>query len=674
MEIRQGVRDVIISEYFSSILLAIIFVYSLMDRNRSSLKQQVFRVSILTTFILVLSIIASFFITGSQSGVSPRLRFVASSFLYIATCCSIASVTGAMVVTIFDFRADSPKLRIAAITITVVCALEILLALVNVFTGWLFTIDPDGVSHNGPLYRIDLVYLLLSFVMIIILLRVEGKRVKRSSRIILYTLPVLAVILGIYQHLYIGSVLTGTILSSALLVLFIYGQQQRLHTDPLTELSNREAFFHALQRLSVRQRGFRVIMIGLEQFKFINNTLGQRLGDAFLREVGVFLSALDPRVSAYRFTGVEFALVAVNIPDQSYETLFSHISERFQHPWHAEGEAVYLNAAISDIRHPGQVVEVDELIAALEYSVRIAKKDETAGGVVRFDGQLRSAFGRRNYVLAQMERALAQERFFIYIQPVYDCAKKCFSGGEVLLRLNEDSGRPISPGEFIPLAIEAGIATELGWMVLEKTCRFISENRHMSVDWFSVNISSQQNEFDETVRRLELLLEKYDIPPSSIKLEITERVLLDDLDRARATINKLREQGVGVFLDDFGTGYSNLVNVMSLPFECIKIDKDLLRGIAQNPKAYGLLQTVVNGIRNMETIVLAEGVETQEQDSIVHRLGIDFIQGYYYARPMPPEEFLWLTRQTAKFCGSNALKNKEKSLLRRFEPDRRPVF
>jgi EAL domain-containing protein (putative c-di-GMP-specific phosphodiesterase class I) len=129
-----------------------------------------------------------------------------------------------------------------------------------------------------------------------------------------------------------------------------------------------------------------------------------------------------------------------------------------------------------------------------------------------------------------------------------------------------------------------------------------------------------------------------------------------------------------VFLDDFGTGYSNLVNVMSLPFECIKIDKDLLRGIAQNPKAYGLLQTVVNGIRNMETIVLAEGVETQEQDSIVHRLGIDFIQGYYYARPMPPEEFLWLTRQTAKFCGSNALKNKEKSLLRRFEPDRRPVF
>ena len=281
------------------------------------------------------------------------------------------------------------------------------------------------------------------------------------------------------------------------------------------------------------------------------------------------------------------------------------------------------------------------MIASLEYATRLAKEDPN-GKPVRFSDRLRSQFARRNYVIAQMEKALRDDLFFLNIQPVYDIRQQRFTGGEVLLRLNEDNGMPISPGEFIPIAIETGIATKLGLMVMEKACQFLHTNQLLEIGWLSINISSQQDEFDETVHHLEMLLDQYQIAPEQIKLEITEMVLLEALERAHATMDELNRRGIGVYLDDFGTGYSNLVNVMTLPFECVKIDKGFIRNVATNPKSRGMLKTLVTGLRSMSVIALAEGVETEEQDNIVRELGIDRIQGCSYARPMPAEEFAWL--------------------------------
>ena len=142
-----------------------------------------------------------------------------------------------------------------------------------------------------------------------------------------------------------------------------------------------------------------------------------------------------------------------------------------------------------------------------------------------------------------------------------------------------------------------------------------------------------------------MLLDHYGVEPGKIKLEITEMVLLEDLERAHTTMDELARRGIGVYLDDFGTGYSNLANVMTLPFECVKIDKGLIRGITSNPKSRGMLEIVVSGLQSMNVIALAEGVETEEQDMIVRKLSIDRIQGFYYARPMPIDEFVWLIEQ-----------------------------
>ena len=645
MESAQAVKDIIVFEYFSCVLLAIIYVYALMDRNRPSLKQSVFRVSVGVSLVAIAITIFAFHF-NEVFHLYPRWAgMTVASMLYIAEAFMISAITGAMVITMFEKRYESPRLKAAGVVIVVFCAGQILLVWANYATGWLFSVDENNNFIIGSLSRIDLLFMIVAFCIIYIFYRLERKRVKKSFRLIIYTLPVLMMIMGAYQVYYLHTVLTGTITSLALLVLFIYGQQQRIHVDQLTEIGDREAFFYTLERLASRRQVFRVVIVCLNKYKLINNHFGQRAGDDFLRLVGSFFTSLDGRIAAYRFSGVEFALVVTKMCDSEYEDIFSKIVDRFDEPWTIDTQTVRLNAVFSDILYPEHAAGVDELVDSLEYATRLAKSS-VPKAPVRFSSALRNEFGRRNFVINQMESALRDDRFFLYIQPVYDCAQKRFTGGEVLLRLNESNGRPISPGEFIPIAIEYGIATELGWMVLEKTCRFLSKKSDVDIGWLSVNISAQQYEFDETARRLEQLLTKYNVSPQRIKLEITERVLLDDLTKARQTMDELRLSGVGVYLDDFGTGYSNLVNVMSLPFECVKIDKGLVRGISQNPKSYGLLQTVVNGLRSMNVVILAEGVETHEENEIVQQLGIDKIQGFYYARPMPGEEFVRLAEQT----------------------------
>lgn len=635
-------KDVIVSEFFSCIILAVICVYSLMGKKSVSYQQAAFNGSARISFAALVVTFVMFYLANLGSRVSPRILIIAGSLFYLGMSVAIASITGAMLTTMFENRLQTKKFKIASILALSLLIIQIGIIVANLFTGWLFYIRPDCSYGTGPLYRIDLLYLVLAYLNIYVFYRLERKRVKNAFRLIIYTIPAIIAVMCIFQYFYLNIIMTGTILSVSLLVLFINGQQQRLYIDPLTEISNREAFFQSIEKMASRQTSFRVIFLSLRKYKLVNNQFGQRVGDEFLLEIGRYLSSLNPKVTPYRFSGVEFALVESHLPTQEYEELLARVKERFDEPWFFEGQTIVINAAVCDIRFPDHAADINELIASLEYAMRLAKCDVN-NKLVRFSGVLRGEFGRRNFVLSQMERSLREGRFFLYIQPIYDCILKRYIGGEVLLRMNEDNGRPIPPGEFIPLAIETGMATELGWMVLEKTCRFLSLNR--DVGWLSVNISSQQNEFDETVRRLETLLEKYDIPPECIKLEITESVLFEDLERARITIEELARRGVGVFLDDFGTGYSNLSNVMSLPFECVKIDKGLLGGVQGNEKSYRLLQTVVNGLRSMNMLLLAEGVETLEQSETVRHLGIDLIQGYYYARPMPSEEFVWQVKK-----------------------------
>ena len=631
----------IVPEYISCVLMALIGVYLSFDRKSRSLKEKIFQGSLAFSLIAGVFNIFSIYTIENAAHLPLMLNVALNTFYYFAVAAMTTMVSITTYFTMFEGRYSEPRLKTAiAISLSYFIA-EVVIVFINLFTGMIFYFDKRHFYHAGPLNAIGIVFLLIAIANVLWFGVLERKRIKKSFKLILIVLPSVAAVIGLMQYLFPKTILTGTINAFSLLTLFIAGQQQRARVDALTELSNREAFFNDISHLCQKKIPYSIIIIGLKNFKQVNGQYGQQAGDALLCAVGSYLAQLEPRAMAYRTSGVQFMLVTKIHERIEYEAFFQSVIERFTRFWQTDTCTAELRAVFADIHSPEHAANVDEVIASLEYATRLAKEDPN-GKPVRFSDRLRSQFARRNYVIAQMEKALRDDLFFLNIQPVYDIRQQRFTGGEVLLRLNEDNGMPISPGEFIPIAIETGIATKLGLMVMEKACQFLHTNQLLEIGWLSINISSQQDEFDETVHHLEMLLDQYQIAPEQIKLEITEMVLLEDLERAHATMDELNRRGIGVYLDDFGTGYSNLVNVMTLPFECVKIDKGFIRNVATNPKSRGMLKTLVTGLRSMSVIALAEGVETEEQDNIVRELGIDRIQGYFYARPMPAEEFAWL--------------------------------
>lgn len=638
-------RFIIVPEYISSVLLILIGVYLLSDKRAPSIKGTIFQIGLFCAILANINNIISIYTLENAASVPLLLSVITNTMYYFAVAVMTTMVSITTYATMFEGRYEARRLK-HAVTITIVIfILEVVLVFSNILTGWLFYFGAGNRYYPGPLNAIGLLFLTISIFNVLLFGALERKRIKKSFRLIMFTLPAIGIVMGVVQYLFPDTILTGTIIGFELLTLFISGQQQRAQVDALTELPSREAFFSDISRICSKKQSHRIILIVLRNFKQINGQFGQRTGDAFLLAVARFLCQMDQRVIAYRTSGVQFTLVVSKMGQYEYERLFSALVERFRQCWETERGSSELHALFADICYPDHAGTVDEIIASLEYATKIAKLD-IAGRPVRFSDAMKNEFSRRNYVIAQMQKALENDLFFLNIQPVYDIRQQRFTGGEVLLRLNEDNGMPISPGEFIPLAIETRMATRLGLMVMEKVCHFLHANRDVDLGWLSINVSSQQDEFDATVQYLEKLLDQYDVEPDRIKLEITEMVLLEDLERAHATMDELNKRGIGVYLDDFGTGYSNLVNVMTLPFECVKIDKGFIRGVANNPKSCGMLETLVSGLRRMNVVALAEGVETEEQDSIVRDLGIDRIQGYYYARPMPADEFVWLIRQS----------------------------
>ena len=646
----------IVPEYISCVLLALIGVYMLFDKKSRSQKETIFQISLVFAIIANINNIFSIYTMENAARMPVLLNVTLNTFYYFAVAVLTTMVSITTYATMFEGRYDEPRLKTAIVISLSYFFIEVALVLANLATGWIFYFDEGKIYHAGPLNAGGVLFLIIAILNVVLFGILERKRVKKSFRLIFFVLPTIAAILGLVQYFFPSTVLTGTIIGFSLLTLFIAGQQQRARVDALTELSNREAFFNDISRLCQKKTSYSIIIIGLKNFKQVNGILGQRAGDALLYSVGTYLSQLESRATAYRTSGVQFTLVVKEMDPIAYEAMFQSIIKRFSEPWKTDACCAELRAVFADIHYPEHAAGVDEVIASLEYATRLAKEDPN-GKPVRFSTQLKNKFERRNYVISQMEKALQQDTFFLNIQPVYDIKQQRFTGGEVLLRLNEDNGMPISPGEFIPIAIETGIATKLGLMVMEKACRFLQANQDIDIGWLSINISSQQDEFDVTVHHLEMLLEQYGVAPERIKLEITEMVLLEDLERAHVTMDELNRRGIGVYLDDFGTGYSNLVNVMTLPFECVKIDKGFIRNVATHPKSLVLLQTIVQGLRSMNVIALAEGVETEEQDNIVRELGIDRIQGYYYARPMATEEFAWLISERCPICPIPTVKN-----------------
>lgn len=247
---------------------------------------------------------------------------------------------------------------------------------------------------------------------------------------------------------------------------------------------------------------------------------------------------------------------------------------------------------------------------------------------------------RRRELLRLVRQALAGDSFELYYQPVYDCERRQFRSAEGLIRLRDENGGLVSPGEFIPLAEGAGLMGEISRQVLEKAVSFLERYPAGFLEQLSINLSAGELEDGKFLDWTWKLLEHHRVLARRLRIELTERVRPASPGKLQEAMERLTDAGTGFYLDDFGVGYSNLERMLSLPFEAVKLDASLTAGLRQDERKYRSIRHMVSMLHEAGFLVVAEGIETGEEAGKAKELFVDRIQGFYYARPMPESRFL----------------------------------
>jgi len=431
--------------------------------------------------------------------------------------------------------------------------------------------------------------------------------------------------------------------------------RHRAFHDALTDLANRSLFAnrleHALARQSRRESSIGVVVLDLDGFKTVNDSLGHTVGDDLLSAVGDRLrNAVRPGDTVARLGGDEFAILFEDVPtidhlSEQAERILSCLAEPFELA--AKCLVVTASAGVT-LNRPGDAPE--ELIRNADMAMYLAKRDGKAC-VRRFEPALHHAALDRLELEADLRRALHRDEFAVLYQPIVELETDRISGFEALVRWQHPRRGLLGPLEFIPLAEETGLIIEIGRWVLERACRQAREwqQKHHALDLtISVNLSARQLRDARLVADVAATLRDTGLAPRSLTLEITETVLMDNSGGAIDPLHQLKALGVRLAIDDFGTGYSSLNYLRSLPVDIVKIDKAFIDGVASDKEARGLIKAILSMAATLELQTVAEGVESSDQASRLQQLGSALVQGFHYAQPLTPDaaEALMTTRST----------------------------
>ena len=414
--------------------------------------------------------------------------------------------------------------------------------------------------------------------------------------------------------------------------------------DSLTKLPNRTSFINKLtdQLELAKNKNVEgaVFFIDLDNFKNINDTMGHDYGDKLLIYVAKqFQSLIDEKDIVCRLGGDEFILLFPYLNESEVEFYAKKIISLFNKPLIVENKQMYITASIGVALYPRDGADTSTILKNAD-SAMYKAKELGKNRFVLFDPEMYLKLKRKTCIERILRTAIENNELSINYQPQYDAQNNKIFGFEALLRLNSKELGFISPLDFIPIAEECGYITKLSLWVLNESCKQSVKwlNAGYKFESISVNISSvdlQQADFLENIRDI---FKNTSIDPNIVELEITETVLMQSLDSSINILNKLMDMGIRIALDDFGTGYSSLSYLRKIPINTLKIDKSFIDNIASSKKEEAIINNIIEMAHSLDLKVVAEGVETKDQLLILKERNCEYIQGYYFSKPLPVSE------------------------------------
>ncbi len=533
------------------------------------------------------------------------------------------------------------KVKFFSLIYWIAALIDMFILALNPFLQWAFSFENDRyqiLPVGLIMYIIDAVMIVIAFV-VIARYRRNFLFLKPLPLVCLFICGVVACVGQVVFYIPLLNLMVMTIC----LTLYHYQQNSGMVTDSVTGVFNRQFMGEYIRNQFYDGKPFGVILVAMDDFKFVNKTYGVEGGDYLLNQAGIYLESLKAPKTVFRFGSDQFCVVLYKKLDM-LDDLAEQILSGFQKPWKSNnGADVMMSASICYLECPRDAGSYGELIEVLDYSLGEAKRLKK-GQLTNVNEIDINKVKKEKLIEKAIRSAMASDNLMVYYQPIYSAQKNGYHSAEALVRLQDEELGWISPEIFIPIAEKNGLIIEMGETVLKKVCRFIHDNRleETSIDFIEVNLSPVQLLQVGFAERAQQIMNQYGVKSSQINFEITETAAANSMPLIMDNINKLLGYGINFSLDDYGSGYANINYINRMAFNIIKIDKEILWESFKNAKAAVTLEYSIAMFNALKLSIVAEGVETEEMRDKLVEFGCHYLQGWYFSKAVPGDEFISL--------------------------------
>lgn len=524
------------------------------------------------------------------------------------------------------------------VVLFVPAGVSIVLIFSSPFTGIIFRYtQEEGYSHG---WGFPLLYVAAGvYVAASVFLTVRYRLMMTVWQRVTVYFYILTCILGIILQIILPqALLLQFAVSLTLLLLYMSLEGPNEDEDKLLGIYNRRGFDKVIVNLVGRQKAFHVLVANVTNYVSVRETMGMKFSQMMLMQIVRNLRSVLHEDELFYLNGSELAVVTERSGEE-FADLVQNIRQELAKLVMLGDMNIQAETVLLQIDYPDEVTTVEDVMDAVDYSDKFPF-ESTDDEVLHGSGEILRRKRRENKLIQVMQKALAQKSFEVYYQPIFSTDKSRFNSAEALIRLRDEELGFISPEEFIPIAEKNGMILKIGEFVFRTVCEMMAREKiwEKGIDYIEVNLSVVQCMQEDICEMLYGIMDEYDVPYSAINLEVTETTVAREI--LWNTMERMTVGGVTFSLDDYGTGYSNLSNILKYPFQIVKLDKSMVWYAMENEFAMRALRHTVAMIRDLSMHIVAEGVETEEQKSVLKEMGCEYLQGYFFSRPVPEKDFL----------------------------------
>ena len=620
-------------EICTIIFLVLLLIVSKVRKRLGDFQSKMYQIFMIVCFTNICLDVITCYTDSYYEAVPVWLNYGLNTIFLMGQCVIPMMVTLYIYMKVQQIQEGNRYLLILAAVPAIAAAL---LVVSSPVTHLFFYFDAAGYHHgvlhtwlyvNAGLYAIGT-----------IIYAIRMHKIIRWSQSILAIIMILVTLMPtLVQFVIPNYMLSGIGTALTIFIMYLTNENSIMYVDATTGALNRQAFSHHIKTYKKKNFPEQIFVLALDNFKLINEVYGIGGGNELMR---MLVEALQKQYSVsdvYRFGGDKFAVVLKETTEGSKE--LETIQGILHRKWHLNDSETELSACIClvhSIHHSEESLE-----DAIEYSVEQAKK-VGKGQFIEITESSATEISRHAAIEQAIINSIERNTFEVHYQPIYDTKQRKFHSMEALARLQVPGYGYVSPEEFIRIAEKNGTILKIGLLVLEEVCKFYKEChlQEKGIAFIEVNLSvvqCMQEHIGEDILRI---LKKYEIDPAMINLEITESAAAYSEERLIQNMKKMKAAGLSFSLDDYGSGYSNINYLVDLPFSIVKIDKYLVWAAMKNETSKVILENIIAMFKKIHLDVVTEGIEDLTMAQLITEMGADYIQGYYYSKPLPREKVL----------------------------------